>query len=41
MVGIVASAVQPTEEMRQTDGIRPLRVNRAIALGQLSQELIA
>jgi hypothetical protein len=41
MVWIAASAVQPTEKMRQTDGVRSLRVNRAIALGQLSQELIA
>ena len=41
LVWIHARTVQPVEEMRETDGIGPLRVDRTIALAQLSQKLIA
>ena len=41
LVWIHARKVQPVKEMRERDGIGPLRVDRTIALAQLSQKLIA
>ena len=41
MVWISARNVQPVEEMRETDCIGPLCVDRTIALAQLGQKLIA
>ena len=41
MVRIAARLMQPVEEMRESDGVSALGVDRAIALAKLSQKLIA
>jgi hypothetical protein len=41
MVRISAGVMQPAEEMRKPNGISTLRIGGAIALAELSQELIA